>query len=254
MSDAQLAPKQAAHTLLSSRRAIVSVFMVILCGSVFFFLPYKIHESIWSRLAPDDLLFEKNGFPIATSAMAAIVFGAAGLCADPFLERLCAGRGEYLRKYGPPISGFNYPWEIQRVKYFFSIIAPIMTFSLVWYMFDGYEISDRIIKVRQGPFDSFRQIHWDQVNSIDVFCFKSRHSGFLERFSINTAFNDIDLGHIVFDEYGNSVTSEARGIERIMTVNHIYNINAEISPGCHSPDITEILSLTNAKRSDQSLF
>ena len=242
MLDSRITQQKDAHAL-SFRRKTISIFMAILLGFVFFFVPYKAHVAVWSSLATGDVLFEKNPFHLGLAVMAAMFFGSAGLCADPFFEWLSVGRAEYWRRYGPPQPGFNYPWEIGNVQMMMIIFAPLLTIWISFYLFDGYEITDQEIIFRQGPFSSFHRDNWGQVRSIDAHCFHDRY-GFVERFSIVMNSNEIDLGNVVFHRYSGRITPEAHSIEHLMSVNKMYHVNTYISRGCNSPDIAEISRLS----------
>jgi hypothetical protein len=82
MLDSRITQQKDAHAL-SFRRKTISIFMAILLGFVFFFLPYKVHVAVWSSLTTGNVLFEKSQFHLGVAAMAAMLFGSAGLCADP---------------------------------------------------------------------------------------------------------------------------------------------------------------------------
>lgn len=222
-----------------------SAFTTILLAFVFFFLPYKVHVAVWSSLTTGNVLFENSQFHLGLAAMAAMLFGLAGLCADPFFEWLSVGRAEYWRRYGPPKPGLNYPWNIGNIQMTMFIFAPLLTMLVIFYLFDGYEITDREIIFRQGPFSSFHRDNWGQVRSINAHCFRDRY-GFVERFSIVTNSNEIGLGTVVFGTYSDEITPEARSIEHLMSVNNMYHVNTYISRGCNSPDIAEISRLADA--------
>ncbi len=240
MEDSELTPSAGKTQSVARERVIVSVILAVVCGGVFAWLPYIVHIAIWSRLAPTEIIFEKDAYPTGISFLAAMSFGAAGLCADPLLELLSVGRVEYSRRYGPPKGDLNYPWKTKQVSVLLFWIAPVVLILIIYYMFSGYEVSNTDIVFRNGPLSSYQRAHWSDVNSIDAACFLNRN-GFKEEFSIVINNDRINLQNIVFYQDGNIVTSKALKIAHLVSYYHITQINTAISDGCNSPDIQAVL-------------
>ncbi len=240
--------------IFPSQRTVVAVVVALVFAAVFAFLPYEMHRIIWSNIAPPDTLIRGTGFPsmavTSVGVTAAVSFGAAGLCAAAFLERMRLGLAEYSRRYGAPRGGLYYPWKIDRINFFIFWIGPVSALLMVWYMFDGYEISDRSIYSRAGPLDTCHQYSWLEVRGLDLYCYRVR-SGLLESIDISVGSKKIDLGETVFDEYGDTVTSKAKMLAGIVSKYGIRQINVYQDRECHSPDINAILGSAGSLNSRQ---
>jgi hypothetical protein len=242
-------PSEGTITTVRPLRLIGSGVFAAAFGATFSYLSFECHHAVWNKLAPPDTIIEGTAFlsiaEYIMGVMAAGVFGAAGLCIAPLCERLYLGRIEYSSRYGPIRSCIYYPWKIYQVRSSLLSIGPIFAIFFGWYMCDGYEISSTTINVRQGPFDSFHQIGWNQVKSIKISCYRDQ-KGFKQNFNLVTNLVNIDLGYENFDDI--VVTPSIYRLAKIIIRYQIHEADSDIDPGCNSADVKVIVNATNYKK------
>jgi len=241
-------PSEGTITTVRPLRLIVSGVFAAAFGATFSYLSFECHHAVWNKLAPPDTIIQGTNFLLIAEfimgVMAALVFGAAGFCIAPLCERLYLGRIEYSSRYGPIRSGIYYPWKSKRVQSFLGM-SWIYVIFFGWYMCDGYEISSTTINARQGPFDSFHQIGWSQVKSINISCFRDQ-KGFKEHFTLVANSVNMSLGATNFDHI--IVTPSIYKLAKIINRYHIHEADSDIEPGCDSADVKAIINATNYKK------